>query len=82
MSAAINQMSAPAPKASRRPVPVVSVMEAVMAGPGHPEAGDGPALRVEPRCGTRRLVTDGRTDGRQAELTVRIIQAVASSAPC
>jgi hypothetical protein len=53
-------------------------MEAVMAGPGHPEADGGPALKVELRCGTRLLVTDGR----QAELAVRIIQALASSAPC
>ena len=32
------QMAAPAPKASQRPVPVVRLMEAVMTGPGHPEA--------------------------------------------
>jgi hypothetical protein len=72
------QMAATALKASRQPVPVVRLMEAVMAGPGHPEADGGPALRVELRCGTRLLVGDAR----QAELAVRIIQALASSAPC
>ena len=72
------QMAVPALQASRRPVPGVRLMEAVMAGPVHPQADGGPALRVELRCGTRLLVTDGR----QAELAVRIIQALASSAPC
>ena len=52
------QMAAPVLKRSRRPVPVVRLMEAVMAGPGHPEADGGPALRMELRCGTRLLVTD------------------------
>ncbi len=45
------QMAASAPEASRRPVPVVRLMEAVMTGPGHPEADGGPALRVQLRCG-------------------------------
>ena len=72
------QMAAPVLKRSRRPVPVVRLMEAVMAGPVHPEVDGGPALRVELRCGTRLLVGDTR----QAELAVRIIQALASSAPC
>jgi hypothetical protein len=72
------QMAAPAPKTSQRPVPVVRLMEAVMAGPVHPEAEGGSALRVELRCGTRLLVGYAR----QAELAVRIIQALASSAPC
>ena len=71
-------MAATTLKESRRPVPVVRLMEAVMAGPGHPEADGGPALRVKLRCGTRLLVGDAR----QAELAVRIIQALASSEPC
>jgi hypothetical protein len=45
------QMAAPAPKASRRPVPGVRLMKAVMTGPVHPAAGGGPALRGELRCG-------------------------------
>jgi hypothetical protein len=45
------QMAAPASKASRRPVTVVRLIEAVMAGPGHAEADGGPALWVELRCG-------------------------------
>ena len=41
-------------------------------------AEPGPPLRVELSCGIRLLVGDAR----QAELAVRIIQALASSAPC
>jgi hypothetical protein len=61
------QMAAPALKASRRPVPGVRLMEAVLAGPVYPEADGGLALRVELRCGTQPLVGDDR----QAELAVR-----------
>jgi hypothetical protein len=44
------RMAAPVLKESRRPVPGVRLMEAVMAGPVHPDADGGPALRMELRC--------------------------------
>ena len=72
------QMAATTLKESRRPVPVVRLMEAVLAGPGHPEAEGGPALRVELRSGTRLLVADER----QAVLAARVLQALAPGASC
>jgi len=72
------QMAAPALKESRRPVPVVRLMEAVMAGPVHPEAEGEPSLRLEMRYGTQLLVADGT----RVILAGKTIQTRAAAEPC
>ena len=67
------EMAATTLKESRRPVPVVRLMAAVLA-----QRKAGPALRVELRCGTRLLVADER----QAVLAARVLQALASGGSC
>jgi hypothetical protein len=79
------QMAAPALQASRRPVPGVRLMEAVMAGPVHPQADGGPALRVgtalrDAAAGGR--CPAGRTGGADHSSPCLRLQALASGAPC
>jgi hypothetical protein len=56
-------MAATAPKASRRPVPVVRLMEPVKTGPGHPEADGGAGARYRP--GSLGILQDSVTSMAQ-----------------
>jgi len=65
--------------AEREPGKTVRLMEVVLGKPEVPAvAENAPALRVELRCGTCLLVGDER----QAVLAARVLQALASGAPC